>query len=75
MAFTKVVVFAVCLAVSACTVHAAPATMDRQPDGIILHLEAGDLRVQVLSDTVVRSHSPRSRENFSAVPQLTWFRT
>ena len=61
MRFTKAILFAASLSFSAQTLLAAPATMERQPDGITLHLDSGDLRIQVLSDAVVRvafAHSP-----------------
>jgi alpha-D-xyloside xylohydrolase len=39
--------------------------MDRQPDGLILHLAAGDLRVQILSSTVVRVAFAKSPDFFT----------
>ena len=39
--------------------------MERQPDGMTLHLGSGDLRIQVLSDTVVRVAFAKSADFFS----------
>jgi alpha-D-xyloside xylohydrolase len=39
--------------------------MERQPDGITVHLDGGDLRIQVLSDTVVRVAFAKSGDFFS----------
>jgi len=73
MRFTKAILFAASLGFSAQTLLAAPATMERQPDGITLHLDSGDLRIQVLSDAVVRvafAHSPSffSRASIDVIP-------
>jgi len=51
--------------------------MDRQPDGLILHLDSGDLRIQVLSDTVVRvafAKSPdfSSRASIDVLPHAAF---
>ena len=71
-------ILAAALSLSALALHAAqatpaapatPAKMDRQPDGLILHLDSGDLRIQLLSDTVVRvafANPPAS----SAAPRI-----
>jgi alpha-D-xyloside xylohydrolase len=58
-------IVAACLSVFAPLLYAAPARMDRQPDGMILHLDSGDLRIQVLADTVVRVAFARSAGFFS----------
>jgi alpha-D-xyloside xylohydrolase len=39
--------------------------VDRQPDGVTLHLESGDLCIQVLSDTVFRVAFARSTDFFN----------
>jgi alpha-D-xyloside xylohydrolase len=62
---TKAPILAAFLGLSAVVLHAAPATMDRQADGLILHLGSGDLRIQVLSDTVVRVAFAKSADFFS----------
>jgi alpha-D-xyloside xylohydrolase len=62
---TNAAIVAACLSVFASTLRAAPARMDRQPDGMILHLDSGDLRIQVLADTVVRVAFARSAGFFS----------
>jgi alpha-D-xyloside xylohydrolase len=67
----KSAILAASLSLSALTLHAAPAMpatpakMDRQPDGLILHLDAGDLRIQFLSATVVRVAFAKSSAFFS----------
>jgi len=61
----KALILAVCFSVSALALHAARATMERQPDGMTLHLGSGDLRIQVLSDTVVRVAFAKSADFFS----------
>ena len=70
----KFATLALALSLSALTLHAAqtataapatPAAMDRQPDGLILHLAAGDLRVQILSSTVVRVAFAKSPDFFT----------
>jgi len=73
MHFSKTILFAAALSLSALTLHADAPTMDRQPDGLILHLDSGDLRIQLLSDTVVRvafakSSSFFSRESIDVLP-------
>jgi alpha-D-xyloside xylohydrolase len=69
MFLLRALAFTACLSVSVLTLHAAPAsalpTMDRQPDGITVHLDAGDLRIQVLSDTIVRVAFARSAGFFT----------
>ena len=71
MQFSRAFLFAACLGVFAQALHAAPATpapsmrMDRQPDGITLHLDSGELRIQILSDSVVRVAFARSADFFS----------
>ena len=71
---TKSAILSAALSFSALTLHAAQATsaapaapvkMDRQPDGLTLHIDSGDLRVQLLSDTVVRVAFARSADFFS----------
>ena len=76
MQFTKALLLAAALCLSALILHAAPPTpavpaapvarkIDRQPDGLTLHLDAGDLRIQLLSDSIVRVAFARSADFFS----------
>ena len=65
MSFTKAALFAVCMSLWAPVLFAAPARVDRQPDGVTLHLESGDLCIQVLSDTVFRVAFARSADFFN----------
>ena len=65
MSFTKAALFAVCMSLWAPVLFAAPARVDRQPDGVTLHLESGDLCIQVLSDTVFRVAFARSTDFFN----------
>jgi alpha-D-xyloside xylohydrolase len=58
-------IFLACLSVFTSVLHAAPPTLDRQPDGMTVHLDSGDLRIQVLSDTVVRVAFSKSSGFFS----------
>ncbi len=55
-------ILAICLSVAALGFPAAAApTMDREADGMHVHLASGELRIQVISDTVVRvAFSPLS---------------
>ena len=65
---------AICLSVPALGFAAAAApTIEREPDGMAVHMASGELRIQVLSDTVVRiefSGSPSffSRTSIDRVP-------
>jgi len=54
MLSTKAAILAAVLSVAAHALYAAPTQIDRQPDGLTLHLDSGDLRIQILSDTVIR---------------------
>ncbi len=70
-------ILAASLCLSALTLHAAPATpaipatpvaparIGPQPDGLTLHLDSGDLRIQLLSDSVVRVAFARSASFFT----------
>src|SRR5664280_1608407 len=54
----------------------APTRMDRQPDGLTLHLDSGDLRIQLLSDSVVRVAFAKSvafftRASLDVLPQTS----
>jgi alpha-D-xyloside xylohydrolase len=44
--------------------HAAAVTMEKQSNGIAVHVNGGELRIQVLSDTVVRVMFSKSAEFF-----------
>jgi len=44
---------------------AAPVAMEQQPDGLTLHLKSGDLRIQLISSSVVRVAFSRSGEFFN----------
>jgi hypothetical protein len=46
---------------------AAPNEIEKQPDGIILHLPGGLLRLQVLSDSVIRVAYAKQASFFSHV--------
>ena len=46
---------------------AAPASVERQPDGITLQLAAGELRIQVVSDAVVRVAFSKSPDFFQRI--------
>ena len=50
--------------VSAAQLQALPV-LDRQSDGMIVHLPSGQLRIQVVSDTVVRVAFSASADSFS----------
>ena len=65
MSFTTAALLAGCLSLWAHALFAAPAKVDRQPDGVTLHLESGDLCIQVLSDTVFRVAFARSADFFN----------
>jgi alpha-D-xyloside xylohydrolase len=54
MRYLDSAVMAVCLSIPTLTFSATSATMEREPDGMALHLASGELRIQVVSDTVVR---------------------
>ena len=70
-------ILAASLCLSALTLHAAPATpaipatpvaparIGPQPDGLTLHLDSGDLRIQLLSDSVVRVAFAKSDSFFT----------
>ena len=70
-------ILAASLCLSALTLHPAPATpaipatpvaparIGPQPDGLTLHLDSGDLRIQLLSDSVVRVAFARSASFFT----------
>ena len=61
-------ILAICLSIPALASSAAEAPMmEREPDGIALHLAAGELRIQVISDAVVRVVFPFSPSFFSRV--------
>lgn len=48
-------ILAICFGISALAFAAPVApTMEREPDGMVLHTASGDLRIQVVSETVVR---------------------
>jgi len=57
-------VFVICVGPSACASLAAPITMERQPDGMILRLPSGELRLQVISAGIVRVEISNSPEFF-----------
>jgi alpha-D-xyloside xylohydrolase len=66
-------IMAMCLSFPSGAFSAAPAAMERHPDGMTLHQVTGDLRLQVVSESVVRvafSPSPRffSRSSIDRVP-------
>jgi hypothetical protein len=48
------IVFLSCVSFSAVAFSWAPATIERQPDGITLQLATGEPRIQVVSAAVVR---------------------
>lgn len=48
------IIFLICSGFPAVTFSAAPATLERQPNGIGLQLATGELRIQVVSAAVVR---------------------
>ncbi len=69
-------VLAACLSISALASPTAAGTVQRESDGMILQLPSGELRIQVISDTVVRvafSASPKffSRQSIDRVPLTT----
>jgi alpha-D-xyloside xylohydrolase len=47
-------VLLMCSSLSSWAVSADPVSIDRRSDGVTLHFVAGDLRIQVISDSVVR---------------------
>lgn len=50
---------------SGLSLHATAATMEKQSNGISVHVDGGELRLQVLSDTVVRVMFSKSAEFFN----------
>jgi len=59
----RVAVIAICLGIPAFLFSEAAAKMERTPYGMVLHLASGELRIQVLSDSLVRVE-------FSAAPDF-----
>ena len=62
MRYLHGLVFVICVGPSACASLAAPITMERQPDGMILRLPSGELRLQVISAGIVRVEISNSQE-------------
>jgi alpha-D-xyloside xylohydrolase len=62
--FLRIACFAACFSISAMFLHAAAVTMEKQSNGIAVHVNGGELRIQVLSDTVVRVMFSKSAEFF-----------
>ncbi len=58
------IVLLIYVSISAVAFCAAPATVERQPDGITLQLAAGKLRIQVISAAVVRVAFSKSSNFF-----------
>ena len=52
--YIRVAAIAICLGIPAFLFSEAAATMERTPEGMALHLTSGELRIQVLSDSIVR---------------------
>jgi len=62
-----VIAFIALLGLSARAFPAAPLVMERQADGMSVQLAAGELRIQVISDSVVRVEFSRSPEFFNRI--------
>jgi alpha-D-xyloside xylohydrolase len=61
-------ILAICLVIPALGLATTPATtMEREADGMALHFASGELRIQVISDTVVRVAFSPSKEFFNRV--------
>ncbi len=58
-------IFLICLGLSAYASSAAPPTMEKQSDGMILRLATGELRIRVVSAGLVRVEFSSSPEFFS----------
>jgi len=61
----RVIICLFFLAASAIAGFAAPSLLDRQPDGMILHLSSGDLRIQLFSDSMVRVAFAATADSFT----------
>lgn len=61
----QIAVVALSLAIPALAAPAPKTTMQREPDGMTLHMASVDLRVQVISDDVVRVAASASPDFFS----------
>lgn len=61
------IVFLILASFPANAFSAAPATIERQPDGIALQLAAGELRIQVVSNAVVRVAFSKSPDFFQRI--------
>jgi alpha-D-xyloside xylohydrolase len=64
-AFPRIAILAACLFLLPVLSKAAQPTLERRADGVALHLPGGELRLEVLSDTVVRIAYAKSPEFFN----------
>jgi alpha-D-xyloside xylohydrolase len=67
MRLINATVLATCLCIPALAFPATTATIGQEPDGMVVHLASGELRIQVVSDSVVRVAFSASPDFFSHI--------